>query len=121
MNDYDGPPVGSEDYATAYWSSPEGRRRSAEIDAARNPKPAPEPTTDERLAAHEVALARRAEITRHYGRDPGPQPGELSDSDFFDLMQPVNEALMASLEAGSEADISDAAWAEMVRTMGGGE
>jgi hypothetical protein len=90
-----------------YWLSPQGQARLAEMAAADQPEPAIPPRAVDpiqaKLSAHSAALARRAEIQRSYRRDPGPQPGELSDSDFYALFeeQGIDAALRASLDGGS--------------------
>lgn len=111
MTDYNDAPPGSEDYATAYWSSEEGRARAAAERAVREPR---KPTTDEivadRLAKHNAAVQRRADIARlDSGRDPGPQPGELDAAGFADLYALQAEAADAAVaERGTDVDLEAA-------------
>jgi hypothetical protein len=90
MSYNDDPQPGSETYANAYWSSPEGRRRSAEIDAVKNPPPPPlREKIGAALAAHDKALHDRQWTSdgRSRQRDPGPQPGELTDAALADIQR----------------------------------
>jgi hypothetical protein len=76
-------------------------------------------TTDNRLSEHSAALARRAEMTRTLGRDPGPQPGELTDAEQFEAMTAADAFLRASFEAPEDGDhrfdgmLADPMWASL--------
>src|SRR6185503_13857162 len=65
-------------------------RQAREAAARVAAQPVAEPVVDPnqaKLSAHSDALAKRAEMRRTLGRDPGPQPGELSDAEMYDLME----------------------------------
>ncbi len=119
MNDYNDD---VEKAATAYWSSPEGRRRSAEIDAAKAPPPTdPRKAIADALAKNDAAISRRMFESSQARRDVGPLKGELT----AEQLRNIQEALVTldgdpfdpdttSPSAGPEAD----QWAAWVAEMG---
>ncbi len=118
MNDYDGPAPGSEDYATQYWSSPEGRARVAAETAAQNPsKPDRAAEVRDKLDRHTAALQRQA-------FDGRSRPDLLTDGEAQDLQDELY-----SLQGGKEAAFAPAdkplmsdsgeRWAQWVAEMAG--
>lgn len=82
MNDWRNLPPGSPEYATAYWSSPEGKRRFAEIEAQKAPPP-PDPRE-----AMSAALAKHDKALRRWAFSPlgTPKPaGVLTDEALEDM------------------------------------
>lgn len=109
MTDYNDAPPGSEDYATAFWTSPEGRARAAAERTAREPKaPSRAEVIRTKLAAHDAALA--ASIHSRYGTVG--RPGILPGAEVESLQDELYELMLAEgdpfAERGRDVDLEAA-------------
>lgn len=108
MTNYDAEP-GSADYATQFWSSPEGRARAAAERTAREPKaPSRAEVIRTKLAAHDAALAAAA-VSR-YGTEgrPGILPGAEVEALQTELYALMAEAGDPFAERGRDVDLEAA-------------